>query len=153
MVKEHEKSWFKEHPILTTIIALAILITFIIYLSIIYQGSNDSDTINQETIPGFKPDRLDNTYCDNITYENLVCHSDGIGNYICQGIAYNNCDEPMSYVKVIGTYFDKDGNFIGTSWAYTDPNTIREHSSAPFTLYTTENGVIFDTYKIQFTWH
>lgn len=145
---EKGKTWIFRHPKLFTFILIIVIVTMGWVISSFNEISNSISPSNT-TQGGYKPVQLTGKNCRNFTYENLVCHSDSFGDYICQSIVYNNCDKTAENVKVIGTYFDDDGEFIGTSWTYTTPQTIDGHSSAPFTLYTTENGIIFDTYKIQ----
>lgn len=42
--------------------------------------------------------------------------------------------EPMNFVKIVSTFYDKNNIIIGTDYTYTDPTTIAPNESAPFRL-------------------
>lgn len=144
------KKWIQAHPILAGLVTFAI-VALLWNITQGFGSPDESFPTNNLATRGYTPYEVE--YCTNISYEPLVCRSDSIGNYICDGLAHNHCDTPISHVKVIGSYYDKNGRFIGTSYTYTDISTIPAHSSSPFSLYTTENGIIFDKYTIQFEWY
>ncbi len=54
--------------------------------------------------------------------------------YKLVGEIKNNGDEDVSFVKIIGTFYDKDGIVIGTDFTYTDPTDIKAGRTAPYSL-------------------
>ena len=45
--------------------------------------------------------------------------------YKLVGEIKNKGDEEVTFVKIIGTFYDKDGIVIGTDYTYTDPTDIK----------------------------
>jgi DNA-binding beta-propeller fold protein YncE len=54
--------------------------------------------------------------------------------YKLVGEIKNRSDEDVSFVKIIGTFYDKDGIVIGTDYTYTDPSDIKSGRTAPYSL-------------------
>lgn len=50
------------------------------------------------------------------------------------GEVLNNSDKEKESVKIVATFYDLDGNVIGTKNTYTDPDNILPSQSAPFDL-------------------
>lgn len=117
----------------------------LLFLLISRSCPNESNSSN-EVYPNTNTQALAN--CFNFSASKLVCHSDSIGNYICQGELTNNCDTPYQFVKLTGSYY-KNGTFIGTSDTYVTTSGMNARGTMPFTIYTTENSMIFDSYKLQ----
>jgi DNA-binding beta-propeller fold protein YncE len=54
--------------------------------------------------------------------------------YKLVGEIKNKSDEEVTFVKIIGTFYDENGIVIGTDYTYTDPTDIKPGRTAPYTL-------------------
>ncbi len=54
--------------------------------------------------------------------------------YKMVGEIKNKSDEDVSFVKIIVTFYDKNGIVIGTDYTYTDPSDINSGRTAPYSL-------------------
>jgi DNA-binding beta-propeller fold protein YncE/endonuclease YncB( thermonuclease family) len=54
--------------------------------------------------------------------------------YKLVGEIKNKSDEEVTFVKIVGTFYDKDGIVIGTDYTYTDPSDIKPGRTAPYSL-------------------
>ena len=54
--------------------------------------------------------------------------------YKIVGEIKNKGDEEVTFVKIIGTFYDKDDIVIGTDYTYTDPSDIKPGRTAPFSM-------------------
>ena len=54
--------------------------------------------------------------------------------YELVGEVKNKSDEDVTFVNIIGTFYDRDGIVIGTKSTYTDPSDIKPGRTAPYSL-------------------
>jgi len=54
--------------------------------------------------------------------------------YKIVGEIKNKGDEEVTFVKIIGTFYDKDDIVIGTDYTYTDPHDIKPGRAAPYSM-------------------
>jgi DNA-binding beta-propeller fold protein YncE len=54
--------------------------------------------------------------------------------YKLVGEIKNKSDEEVTFVKIIGTFYDENGVVIGTDYTYTDPTDIKPGRTAPYSL-------------------
>ena len=54
--------------------------------------------------------------------------------YKIVGEIKNKGDEEVTFVKIIGTFYDKDDIVIGTDYTYTDPHDIKPGRTAPYSM-------------------
>lgn len=66
--------------------------------------------------------RSHNSYVDPVGYMHVI------------GEIENNTFSTAEFVKIIGTFYDDNGNVVGTSSTYTDPSDIYPKQVAPFDL-------------------
>ena len=134
-----------------TFLAISIIL-FFIFWSALYSPCDNSEVnssiSNVETNVAKQLDSASDDFCDNLTATQLVCHLDAAENYICVGEVTNNCNRDFNFVKVIGTYY-RDNEIISTSFTFVTTTGIKSHQSSPFSLYTTENSIIFEDYELQ----
>jgi hypothetical protein len=67
----------------------------------------------------------------------ILSHSariEELGYYEIVGEVQNAGARKSSFVKVVCTYYDANGEVIGASFTYTDPNEIDAGDTAPFEL-------------------
>jgi hypothetical protein len=67
------------------------------------------------------------------------------------GEVQNNGTEPVEFVKVAVTFYDNNGNVVGTEDTYADPSDLRPGIKAPFKILLTSDSVIADTATYGFT--
>jgi DNA-binding beta-propeller fold protein YncE len=54
--------------------------------------------------------------------------------YDMVGEIKNKSEEEVTFVQIIGTFYDDNGIVIGTNYAYTEPTDIKPGRTAPYTL-------------------
>jgi hypothetical protein len=67
------------------------------------------------------------------------------------GEVENNGTEPVKFVKVATTFYDGNGNIVGTENTYADPSDLSPGMKAPFKIFLTRDSVISDTETYGFT--
>jgi hypothetical protein len=67
------------------------------------------------------------------------------------GEVENNGTEPVKFVKVATTFYDGNGNIVGTENTYADPSDLSPGMKAPFKIFLTSDSVISDTEIYGFT--
>lgn len=141
-----EKQTSKVYVYLTYIFLAIAVILLYAYLSK-QCGICEGQRVSSDS-PYLTPSSLSTSACNDLNATKLVCHLDIVGNYICIGEVTNNCNIDFKYVELIGTYY-KDGELVGTSNSFVSTQGLKAGETSSFTLYTTNNGVIFDNYKLK----
>ena len=59
----------------------------------------------------------------------------------------NNSPIIAEFVKIIGTFYDDNGNVVGTSSTYADPTEIDPGEKAPFDLILSDSTIPVDQIK------
>ena len=67
------------------------------------------------------------------------------------GQVKNTFDDNASFVKIIATFYDVNGDLLGTESTYTDPSDMLPQMKAPFEM-TIENAGSIASYDITITW-
>jgi hypothetical protein len=67
------------------------------------------------------------------------------------GEVENNGTEAVKFVKVATTFYDGNGNIVGTENTYADPSDLSPGMKAPFKIFLTSDSVISDTETYGFT--
>jgi hypothetical protein len=66
---------------------------------------------------------------------------DDIGAYHIVGEVKNNSPtDPMNYVKIVATLYDKTGKVVGTDFTYTDIEVLKPAEKSPFKIILTDVG-------------
>ena len=119
--------------------------------SVIYQAS--AETLTNVIMPGMKGafdiivnekiDYIDNYVLD-VDYKitnpksqvieitSAEFRHGPINNIIIQGTVANNGDTTANMVKIIATFYDRDGNVVAVSQARTEPDYLRANYETPF---------------------
>ena len=75
-----------------------------------------------------------------------------LGKFI--GQVQNTLNKNVEYVTIIATFYDKDGNIIGSKSTYTKPNTIKPNMTASFEMILgndiSSNSI--NSYDVTITW-
>lgn len=80
-----------------------------------------------------------------ITSHNSYINS--IGNLHVIGEIENNSPLIAEFVKIIGTFYDDNGNVVGTSYTYSNPTDIGSGEKAPFDLSLSDSTIPVDQIK------
>jgi hypothetical protein len=67
------------------------------------------------------------------------------------GQVKNTLDDKVSFVKIIATFYDVNGDLLGTESTYTDPSDMLPQMKAPFEM-TIDNAGSIASYDITITW-
>jgi hypothetical protein len=139
-------------------LGLLLMIGLYFLLGLGHDANNDYlkrvKAIDEQFANNIKQIDNDKYSCRNVTASDMICKNMNYnGEVKCQGLVYNNCDYNMTFMKVIGIYYDNNSKFIGTSETYTTPSSIDAGGFAPFTLYTDEDSEDFYTYNLSFEWN
>ena len=70
-----------------------------------------------------------------------------IGDLHVIGEVENNSPLIAEFVKIIGTFYDDNGNVVGTSYTYSDPTDIGSGEKAPFDLILSDSTIPVDQIK------
>jgi hypothetical protein len=70
-----------------------------------------------------------------------------IGHLHVIGEVENNSPLIAEFVKIIGTFYDDNGNVVGTSYTYSNPNDISSGEKAPFDLILSDSTIPVDQIK------
>lgn len=70
------------------------------------------------------------------------------------GEVKNNSPSVAEFVKIIGTFYDNQGNVIATKSTYTDPSNISSNEKAPFELLVLDSaiGEKITKYRLMASW-
>jgi hypothetical protein len=71
------------------------------------------------------------------------------------GEVINNTQNPVEYVKVTATFYDKDKKVIGTSFTYTGDTSstqLKPGDTTPFDISSYPDKFIPDSYKLDVSW-
>lgn len=79
---------------------------------------------------------------------------DTIGILHLVGEVKNNSPSVAEFVKIIGTFYDNQGNVIATKSTYTDPSNISPNEKAPFELLVLDSaiGEKITKYRLMASW-
>jgi hypothetical protein len=79
---------------------------------------------------------------------------DRIGILHLVGEVKNNSSSVAEFVKIIGTFYDNQGNVIATHSTYTDPSNISPNEKAPFELLISDSALVekITKYRLMVTW-
>ncbi|CAN5191796.1 hypothetical protein BH18THE2_BH18THE2_43400 [soil metagenome] len=64
-----------------------------------------------------------------------------IGTLHIVGEVINESYQPMSFVKIIATFYDANNSVIGTDFTYTNPSTLQPGKRAPFDMIISEGSI------------
>jgi len=70
-----------------------------------------------------------------------------IGHLHVIGEVENNTSIIAEFVKIIGTFYDDNGNVVGTSYTYADPSKMNPGEKAPFDLILSEATIPVEQIK------
>ena len=76
---------------------------------------------------------------------------DTIGSLHVVGEVENNTPDTVTFVKIIGTFYDSNNRVVATQYTYANPSTISPHQKAPFELILTSSSVppsLIEQYKL-----
>lgn len=68
------------------------------------------------------------------------------------GEVINKTTKPVSFIKIIATFYDKDEKVVATDFTYANNDELQPEMTAPFEI-TEKSKVPFDHYKLDATWH
>ena len=88
---------------------------------------------------------LDSNNKIDITSHNTYINS--IGHIHVIGEVENNSPLIAELVKIIGTFYDDNGNVVGTSFTYADPTDIGSGEKAPFDLILSDSTIPIEQIK------
>lgn len=79
---------------------------------------------------------------------------DTIGILHLVGEVKNNSPLVAEFVKIIGTFYDNQGNVIATESTYTEPSNISSNEKAPFELLISDSALVekITKYRLMVTW-
>lgn len=66
---------------------------------------------------------------------------DSIGSLHVVGEVQNNTPNPANFVKVTGTFYNKDNQVVATDFTYTSPKDIAQGDKAPFEIILTSASI------------
>lgn len=150
-------------------LGVIIFITFIIGVGIGSLGSNYSSTgrvssnnkedIRQTTVQteNSSPPSVSQTSQETLGKVEVKSHTKKVeyGYPKIVGEVVNNSANPVTYVKITATFYDSEGQVVGTDYTYagdTSSTPLTPKATTPFEL-TGESGLTFDTYKLDVTWN
>lgn len=87
------------------------------------------------------PDSIIESTSDSLTITSQTSYIDSLDFYHVVGEVQYNSVMPVDFVQIIGTFYDKDGNVVGTATTYTNPSTLDSGDTAPFDLILTSSSV------------
>ena len=53
----------------------------------------------------------------------------------------NRGEDDVTFVKIVATFYDKEGIVIGTDFTYTDPHDLRAGQKAPYDISISDSDV------------
>ncbi|HEX6294780.1 MAG TPA: FxLYD domain-containing protein [Nitrososphaeraceae archaeon] len=79
---------------------------------------------------------------------------DTIGTLHLVGEVKNNSPSVAEFVKIIGTFYDNQGNVIATKSTYTDPSNISPNEKVPFELLVLDSALVekITKYRLMVSW-
>jgi hypothetical protein len=79
---------------------------------------------------------------------------DTIGILHLVGEVKNNSPLVAEFVKMIGTFYDNQGNVVATKSTYTDPSNISPNGKAPFELLVLDSAIVekITKYRLMASW-
>ena len=90
-----------------------------------------------------------------VTIESHSQKIDKFGGAKVVGEVMNNTNKPVSWVKVLATFYDENGDVLGSDYAYageTTDNPLLVGVKAPFELSTYPDDYVPDDYQLQVFW-
>lgn len=108
------------------------------------QVDHYSVTVSDSNITGEEPYR-------SFTILSQSTNIDGLGYYHVVGEVKNTGSQTVTYVKVVGTFYDSSWKVVAAEFTYTDPSTLVAGQTAPFDVFilsTTLSGKV-SSYELQ----
>jgi hypothetical protein len=96
-------------------------------------------------------DNNSNNAAADVSLVNQKAYSDASLFHIA-GEVQNTGTEPVEYVQIIASFYNENGQFVGTDFTYTAPTTLSPGMKAPFDMQLlTDEKIVKESKKYQLT--
>lgn len=125
-----------------------IVVSIVLMGMILYGCMQKSARLNQTEGVSLTPVNL--TPAPSSPAVEILSHQSNVDNEWLSivGEVRNNTGDPMEFVKVVATLYDKNNQVVGTNYAYTALDIIPPNGKSPFSIEA-KQPLNFDHYDIQ----